>query len=152
MDAEERGISEAIASCMALMSQLRTPIIVTIIGEGGSGGAIAIAVGDHIAMLEHAIYSVIPPEGCAAIMETFGRDGNRGPEAATALKLTAADNLRLGTIDEVIPEPIGGAHRNAAAAAAAMQAVILRVLPSLQALSGEELVERRYARLRRLGQ
>jgi len=152
VEAEERGISEAIASSMALMSQLRTPIFVTIIGEGGSGGAIGIAVGDYITMLEHAIYSVIPPEGCAAIMETFGRDGGRGSEAATALKLTAADNLRLGTIDEVIPEPLGGAHRNLPETATSIRTTILRVLPTLLSLPPEELVARRYARLRRIGQ
>ena len=107
LEAEERGISEAIAASMALMSRLPTPIYVVVIGEGGSGGAIGIAVGDHVAMLEHSIYSVIPPEGCAAILDTFGRDGSRGHEAAQALKLTAQDNLRLGIIDEIIPKPTG---------------------------------------------
>lgn len=152
LEAEERGISEAIASSMACMSQLRTPIVIVIIGEGGSGGAIGIAVGDHIAMLEHAIYSVIPPEGCAAILDTFGRDGRRGFEAAEALKLTAADNLRLGTIEEVIPEPIGGAHRDPAQTAMAIRAAVLRILPILQGLTIDELLERRYAKFRRIGQ
>ena len=150
-EAEERGISEAIASCMELMSRLRTPIVVVIVGEGGSGGAIGLAVGDYIAMLEHAIYSVIPPEGCAAILDTFGRDGRRGFEAAAALKLTAADNLHLGTIEEVIPEPLGGAHRDPVQTAAAIQAAVLRILPTLQQLPIEELLERRYAKFRRIG-
>jgi len=152
LEAEERGISEAIASCMGLMSRLRTPILVTVIGEGGSGGAIGIAVGDHVAMLEHSIYSVIPPEGCAAILDTFGRDGTRGHEAAQALKLTAGDNLRLGIIDEVIPEPLGGAHRNPVETAALIKQSIQRVLPGLRQLSDSELTARRYARFRKLGQ
>ncbi|HEY3377920.1 MAG TPA: acetyl-CoA carboxylase carboxyltransferase subunit alpha [Armatimonadota bacterium] len=152
LEAEERGISEAIAASMALMSQLRTPIIVTVIGEGGSGGAIGIAVGDHISMLEHSVYSVIPPEGCAAILDTFGRDGSRGHEAATALKITAEDNLRLGIIDEVIPEPIGGAHRRAQDTAQLIKASIQRVLPKLQRLSLDELVDRRYSKFRNIGQ
>lgn len=151
LEAEERGISEAIASSMALMSRLRTPILVTVIGEGGSGGAIGIAVGDHIAMLEHSIYSVIPPEGCAAILDTFGRDGSRGHEAAKALKLTAEDNLRLGIIDEVIPEPVGGAHRREQDTALAIKDALLRKLPELQGLPIDELVARRYAKFRKIG-
>ena len=151
MEAEERGISEAIAASMALMSRLHTPIYVVIIGEGGSGGAIGIAVGDHIAMLEHSIYSVIPPEGCAAILDTFGRDGSRGYEAAAALKLTAADNLRLGIIDEIIPEPLGGAHRDLTGTAALIKQSLLRALPPLQTLSPEALVEARYQKFRRIG-
>ncbi|HEX2998690.1 MAG TPA: acetyl-CoA carboxylase carboxyltransferase subunit alpha [Armatimonadota bacterium] len=152
LEAEERGISEAIASSMALMSRLRTPIFVTIIGEGGSGGAIGIAVGDHIAMLEHSIYSVIPPEGCAAILDTFGRDGSRGHEAAIALKLTANDNFRLGTVDEVIPEPIGGAHRRAQDTADAIKQSILNKLPELQRMPVTELLAKRYAKFRKIGQ
>jgi len=152
LEAEERGISESIAASMALMSRLRTPICVVIIGEGGSGGAIGIAVGDHIAMLEHSIYSVISPEGCAAILDTFGRDGSRGHEAAQALKLTAQDNLRLGIIDEVISEPIGGAHRNPQGTAELIKRFILATLPRLQALPIEDLLERRYAKFRKIGQ
>jgi acetyl-CoA carboxylase carboxyl transferase subunit alpha len=136
---------------MALMSRLRTPIYVAIVGEGGSGGAIGIALGDHLAMLEHSIYSVIPPEGCAAILETFGRDGSRGYEAAEALKLTAEDNLRLGIIDEVIAEPVGGAHRNLQDTAMLIKGSILSVLPELQAQPVEQLLMRRYARFRRIG-
>lgn len=151
-EAEERGISEAIAASMALMSRLRTPIYVVVVGEGGSGGAIGIAVGDHVAMLEHSVYSVIPPEGCAAIMDAFGRDGSRGFEAAQALKLTAQDNLRLGIIDEVITEPIGGAHRNLNGTAELIKSSIKAILPGLQILPVETLLEQRYARFRRIGQ
>jgi acetyl-CoA carboxylase carboxyl transferase subunit alpha len=152
LEAEERGISEAIASSMAMMSRLKTPIYVVVIGEGGSGGAIGIAVGDHICMLEHTIYSVIPPEGCAAILDTFGRDGTRGGEAAAALKITAHDNLRMGIIDEVIPEPIGGAHRNVLEAALIIKESILNNLARLDKLSKEELVEKRYAKFRKIGE
>jgi acetyl-CoA carboxylase carboxyl transferase subunit alpha len=152
LEAEERGISASIAESMASMSRLRTPIYVVVIGEGGSGGALAISVGDHIAMLEHAIYSIMPPEGCAAILDTFGRDGSRGFEAAEALKLTAQDNQRLGLIDEVIPEPLGGAHRQAANTAQLIKQSILRVLPVLQQQSTEDLLAARYAKFRRVGQ
>jgi acetyl-CoA carboxylase carboxyl transferase subunit alpha len=152
LEAEERGISEAIAACMALMSRLRTPIVVSVIGEGGSGGAIGIAVGDHISMLEHSVYSVIPPEGCAAILDTFGRDGTRGHEAANALRITAADNLRLGIIDEVIPEPLGGAHRNPTDTAALLKAAFTRTLATLQAQPLDTLLANRYAKFRKLGQ
>lgn len=152
LEAEERGISESIAASMALMSRLRTPIFVVVIGEGGSGGAIGIAVGDHIAMLEHSIYSVIPPEGCAAILDTFGRDGSRGFEAAQALKLTAQDNLRLGIIDEIIPEPVGGAHRNATETAVLIKQSIQQALTRLCALSPDALTAQRYAKFRALGQ
>ncbi len=152
LEAEERGISEAIAACMALMSRMRVPIIVTVIGEGGSGGALGIAVGNYVTMLEHSVYSVIPPEGCAAILDTFGRDGSRGSEAAAALKITAQDNLAMGIIDEVIPEPVGGAHRKPNETAVLIKASILRNLKKLQKMSPEELAEHRYARFRRIGQ
>jgi len=152
LEAEERGISEALASSMALMSRLRTPIMAVILGEGGSGGAIGIGVADHVAMLEHSIYSIMPPEGCAAILDTFGRDGTRGYEAAVALKLTAQDNLKLGIIDEVIPEPLGGAHRQPLETAMRIKASIMRTLPLLQCLTTDELVARRYAKFRRIGQ
>jgi len=109
---EERGISEAIARNMLEMSMLNVPVIVAVVGEGGSGGALGIAVGDKILMQEHAIYSVIPPEGCAAILSEFKRDPSRAPEAAAAMKITAPETLELGVIDEVLPEPLGGAHRN----------------------------------------
>lgn len=152
LEAEERGISEAIAASMAAMSSLRTPIYVVVIGEGGSGGALGISVGDYIAMLEHAIYSIMPPEGCAAILDTFGRDGTRGYEAAEALKLTAQDNLRFGIVDEVIAEPIGGAHRNAEETATLIKQSILTNLPKLQELPMDELLTKRYEKYRRLGQ
>ena len=151
LEAEERGISESIAASMGLMSRLRTPICVAIIGEGGSGGAIGIAVGDHIAMLEHAIYSVIPPEGCAAILDTFGRDGSRGFEAAAALKITAEDNLRMGIIDEVIAEPLGGAHRDLPGTAERLKQSLVRTLTRLQAQSLDDLLEARYLKFRNLG-
>jgi len=152
LEAEERGISEAIAESMAVMSRLRTPIYVIVIGEGGSGGALAISVGDHIAMLEHAIYSIMPPEGCAAILDTFGRDGSRGYEAAEALKLTAHDNQRLGLIDEVIAEPLGGAHRQPVDTAQLIKQSILRTLPALQQLSINDLLAARYEKFRCIGQ
>lgn len=151
LDAEERGISNAIAENMELMSCLRTPIIVTIIGEGGSGGAIGLAVGDHVMMLEHSIYSVIPPESCAVILNTFGRDASRAPEAAEALRLAAKETLALGAVDEIIPEPLGGAHRDPAAAAANVDKAITRALARLQAMPAEALVAARYQKLRGIG-
>lgn len=151
LESEERGISEAIASSMALMSQLRTPIYVVVIGEGGSGGALGISVGDHLAMLEHAIYTIMPPEGCAAILDTFGRDGSRGYEAAVALQLTAEDNLRNGIIDEIIPEPLGGAHRRALETALLIKVSIARTLPMLREKPVGELLDQRYAKYRRIG-
>lgn len=152
VEAEERGICEAIASSMMTMSQLTVPVVVVIIGEGGSGGAIALAVGDWVAMLEHAIYSVIPPEGCAAILTTFGRDASRASEAAEALRLTAEATFQLGVIDEVIEEPLGGAHRDPGAAAQGIKSSILRSLEGLSHLTPAALVDRRYRKFRRLGQ
>ena len=148
LDAEERGISNAIAENMELMSGLRTPIVVVIIGEGGSGGAIGMAVGDHVMMLEHSIYSVIPPESCAVILNAFGRDANRASEAAEALRLAAKETMALGAVDEIIPEPLGGAHRDPAAAAANVEKAITRALTRLQAVPVDELVKARYAKLR----
>jgi acetyl-CoA carboxylase carboxyl transferase subunit alpha len=152
VEAEERGICESIASSMMLMSQLAVPIVVVIIGEGGSGGAIALAVGDWIAMLEYSIYSVIPPEGCAAILSTFGRDASRAPEAAQALRLTADSTFELGVVDEVIEEPVGGAHRDPAATAQRIKSSVLRSLEGLSHLSPAELIDRRYRKFRRMGQ
>jgi len=151
LDAEERGIANAIAENMMLMSALRTPIIVTIIGEGGSGGAIGIAVGDHVMMLEHAIYSVIPPESCAVILEAFGRDPTRGPEAAEALRISAKQTLSLGAADEIVPEPLGGAHKDAAAAAQSLKEAITRNLARLRALPVDDLLAARYQKLRGFG-
>lgn len=151
LEAEERGIANAIAESMLLMSMLQTPIIAIIIGEGGSGGAIGIAVADTVMMLEHAIYSVIPPESCAVILEAFGRDPSRGPEAADALRLSAQRTLELGAVDEIIPEPLGGAHRDPAATAQSVKAAIIKHLTRLQAKPVEELVKERYAKLRGIG-
>lgn len=146
--AEERGISEAIARSMMEMSSLETPIVVAVIGEGGSGGAIGIAVGDKILMLEHSIYSVLPPEGCAAII---WRDATKGKEAADALKLTAQGSLELGVIDEIVPEPLGGAHRNMEAAARNLKAAIVKALDEVEKLSIPKLVDKRYKKFRSMG-
>jgi acetyl-CoA carboxylase carboxyl transferase subunit alpha len=148
LEAEERGIANAIAENLELMSVLQTPIVVVIIGEGGSGGAIGIAVGDHVMMLQHAIYSVIPPESCAVILEAFGRDPSRGPEAAEALRLSAQQTLDLGAVDEIIPEPLGGAHKDPVAAAQSVKEAITRALQRLSAMPPEELLTARYRKLR----
>ncbi len=146
--AEERGQAEAIARNLREMAAFPVPIIVVVIGEGGSGGALAIGVGDRVLMLENAIYSVISPEGCAAIL---WRDGAKGHLAAEALKLTAADLLTLQVIDEVIPEPRGGAHRNYQEAAATVKEALLRHLGELKDVPGERLLSERYQRFRRMG-
>jgi acetyl-CoA carboxylase carboxyl transferase subunit alpha len=146
--AEERGQARAIAFNLMEMAALKTPIICTIIGEGGSGGALAIGIGDRILMCEHAWYSVISPEGCAAILF---RDASRAPEAAAALKLTAPELKSLGIVDEVIPEPRGGAHRDLPAMAQALKTAILTHLDQLQALSSQDLMEKRYQKFRSLG-
>ncbi len=143
--AEERGQAEAIARNLREMASLRTPIIVCITGEGGSGGALAIAVGDRILMLEHSVYAVISPEGCAAILWS---DGTKGAQAAEALKPTAQDIIKLGVIDEIIKEPVGGAHRDHEATATNMKEAIARNLTELNKLSGDELVEGRYNKFR----
>ena len=145
---EERGIAEAIATTMHDVFLLSVPIIVVVIGEGGSGGALGIAVGDRVLMLEHSIYSVIAPEGCTAIL---GYDPSRTPEVAAALHLTANDALRLGVVDEVVPEPPGGAHRNYAASAAALEQAIRRHLGEVQGRSPEQLIHERRQRFRHLG-
>ncbi len=146
--AEERGQSEAIARNLREMSRLRVPIVCVVIGEGGSGGALAIAVGDRILMLENAVYSVISPEGCAAIL--WG-DRARAPQAADALKLTAADLNRLGIVDMVVPEPLGGAHRDAEAAARQLRSGLVTAFGELAGLSGDELVRRRQAKFMAMG-
>ena len=144
--AEERGQAEAIARNLRDMAALTVPIIVTVTGEGGSGGALAIAVGNRVLMMQYSVYAVISPEGCAAILWS---DGTRGPEAAEALKLTAQDIAELGTvIDEVIPEPPGGAHNDHSAAAAQVKKVLRRHLSELSKLSAAELVEQRYRKFR----
>jgi len=146
--AEEDGISNTIAVCLREMVMLKTPIVVSIVGEGGSGGALGIAVGDRILMLEHAVYSVIPPEGCAAIL---WNDRNRAPEAAEALKVTAHSAKQFGIVDEVLEEPLGGAHRDPAAAAATLKTAILCHLAALSSLSPEALLEARYTKFRNMG-
>jgi acetyl-CoA carboxylase carboxyl transferase subunit alpha len=146
--AEERGQAEAIARNLREMASFPVPIIVVVIGEGGSGGALAIGVGDKILMLENAIYSVISPEGCAAIL---WRDGSKGSLAAEALKMTAADLLRLGVIDEIIPEPIGGAHRDYHEVASHVKEAVARHLSALKEISEEKLLADRYKLFRRMG-
>lgn len=147
--AEERGISEAIARNMMEMSTLETPVIIVVVGEGGSGGAIGIGVGDRVLMMENSIYSVIPPEGCAAII---WRDPTKGKEAAEALKITSHEAKKLGVIDEIIPEPLGGAHRNPDQAAKALKAALVKHLDELEKLTIPELVEQRYAKFRAMGE
>lgn len=146
--AEERGQGEAIAHNLYLLSKLNTPIIVVIIGEGGSGGALAIGIGDRILMLENAIYSVISPEGCAAIL---WKDETKAEEAAKALCLTSKDLLRLGVIDEIIREPNGGAHRDPEKVAEALKRSLVRNLDALTKMDREALVLKRYKRFRKIG-
>ncbi len=147
--AEERGQAEAIARNLLEMSRLHTPIVVVVTGEGGSGGALAIAVGDRILMLEHSIYSVISPEGCAAILWS---DGTKGEVAAEALKPTARDLKELGVIDEIVSEPPGGAHRNHEATAKSVHEAIERNLRELKALPMDKLLAERYDKFRTMGQ
>jgi acetyl-CoA carboxylase carboxyl transferase subunit alpha len=144
--AEERGQAEAIARNLREMAALTVPVIVTVTGEGGSGGALAIAVGNKVLMMQYSVYAVISPEGCAAIL---WNDGTMGPQAAEALKLTSADIDELGcVIDDVIPEPEGGAHNDPVAAAAAVKEYLKKHLAELQKLSPEALVEQRYQKFR----
>ena len=147
-EAEERGQAEAIAKSLEFFARLRTPVVVVVTGEGGSGGALAIAVGDRVLMLENAVYSVISPEGCAGIL---WRDGSKAPEAAKALKITARDLKRLKAIDEIVPEPAGGAQTNHAAAAANVKKAVLKALKELAKVPVDQLVEERYSKLRALG-
>lgn len=144
IDAEERGQSEAIAYNLAVMSRLKTPIISTVIGEGGSGGALAIGVCDELIMLENSIYSVISPEGCASIL---WKSAERAADAAEAMGVTAGRLYELGLVDRLISEPLGGAHRNPESVAAAMKNNLLETLDRLSGLDGDQLVERRYERL-----
>ncbi|MGZ6255650.1 MAG: acetyl-CoA carboxylase carboxyltransferase subunit alpha [Candidatus Limnocylindria bacterium] len=146
--AEERGQAEAIASSIKLMTGLQVPIVVVIIGEGGSGGALAIGVGDEVLALENATYSVISPEGCAAIL---WRAPEAAPAAAAAMRMTAADQLELGIIDSVIDEPGDGAHEDHGRTAAAVKAAILAALGRITRLETEALLTTRYARLRGIG-
>ena len=148
LGAEERGQAEAIAKALQVMASLECPMISIVIGEGGSGGALALGVTDRILMLEYSIYSVISPEGCASIL---WRDPAKISEAAAQLRLTAPDLVQLGVCDEIIAEAPGGAHRDAAVTAAKMRSAIKRHLKELVDLSSSELVERRYQKFRRMG-
>ena len=147
-EAEERGQAEAIAKSLEFFSRLKTPVVVVVTGEGGSGGALAIAVGDRVLMMENAVYSVISPEGCAGIL---WRDGKKAPEAAEALKITAHDLQRLGAIDAVVKEPAGGAQKNHRLACANVKKAVLKALKDLKGLSAEALLDARYAKLRAYG-
>ena len=147
-EAEERGQAEAIAKSLEFFSRLKTPVVVVVTGEGGSGGALAIAVGDRVLMMENAVYSVISPEGCAGIR---WRAGKKAPEAAEALKITAHDLQRLGAIDAVVKEPAGGAQKNHRLACANVKKAVLKALKDLKGLSTEALLDARYAKLRAYG-
>ncbi|MBI3996640.1 MAG: acetyl-CoA carboxylase carboxyltransferase subunit alpha [Candidatus Omnitrophica bacterium] len=146
--AEERGQAHSIAHNMREMARLKIPIYICVIGEGGSGGALGVGVGDWVAMLENAYYSVISPEGCAAIL---WRDRARAPDAAEALKLTSADLLKLGIVDEVIEEPLGGAHRDPEFIAQRLRASLLRFFKLTDGMTSEGLLEQRYKRFRQIG-
>ena len=149
LDAEERGQAEAIARNLREMSRLPVPIIVTITGEGGSGGALAIAVGDQVNMFENSVYSVISPEGCASIL---WRDASKAEVAAQALRITATDLSEMGIVDNVVPEPEGGAHTDHEATARLLEPVLVRAFDDLRGLPVNELLERRYNKFRRMGQ
>jgi acetyl-CoA carboxylase carboxyl transferase subunit alpha len=148
LGAEERGQAQAIAVNLREMAGFATPIVCVVTGEGGSGGALAIGVGDRVLMLEHAIYSVISPEGCAAIL--WG-NAAKAPEAAELMRVTAPDLLRLGVIDAIVPEPVGGAHRNWSETAANLRAALRDQLWELRSRSGDQLLADRYERFRRIG-
>ncbi len=148
IESEERGVAEAIAVNLREMAMLEVPVIVLVHGEGGSGGALGIAVGDRILMHEFAIYSVIPPEGCAAIL---WRDPAKKVEASEALKITAPDLLKLGIIDEIVNEPVGGAHTNPAQAAALVDIALDRALNEIGAMGTEARLDARYQKFRKMG-
>ena len=149
IESEERGVAEAIALNLREMMMLEVPIVIVVCGEGGSGGALGIAIGDRVLMQEFAVYSVIPPEGCAAIL---WRDANRKVEAAEALKITAPDLLALGLIDVIIPEPAGGAHNDLDAATALVDQAIDETLGDLSSMSIAARLETRYEKFRRMGE
>jgi acetyl-CoA carboxylase carboxyl transferase subunit alpha len=148
LEAEARGQAEAIAKNLTVMATLRTPYVIVVTGEGGSGGALGIAVGDVVMMLQYAVYSVISPEGCASIL---WRDGKKAPEAAEAMKITADSLLKLGIIDEILPEPSGAAHSDPAAMVKTVKAAVVRHVKELKKLSPDEIAKRRYAKLRTMG-
>ena len=148
LDAEERGQAEAIARNLIEMAELRVPIVVTVTGEGGSGGALALGVGDRILMLEYSVYSVISPEGCAAIL---WKDQEKRAQAAEAMRVTAPDLAELGVIDEIVPEPLGAAHSDPQAAARAVGDAIERALVAVERVPIDRLLAERYAKFRALG-
>ena len=149
VDAEERGQSEAIARSLSVMIALRVPVITAVIGEGGSGGALAIGVCDRLIMMEYSTYSVISPEGCASIL---WKSTDKAPEAAAAMKITSADLKKLGLVDEIVPEPLGGAHRDPEQAAAHLNASLVRHLEEVSSWTIPELLGKRYERLQSFGQ
>src|SRR5678809_473124 len=146
--AEERGQSEAIGACLAAMARARVPIVATIIGEGGSGGALALGVANRVHVMEYGTYSVISPEGCASIL---WKDGSKADEAAARMKMTAPDLLALKIVERVIEEPAGGAHQDPAAAARAVDGALSAAMRELLAMTPDELQEDRYRRFRALG-
>jgi acetyl-CoA carboxylase carboxyl transferase subunit alpha len=148
VDAEERGQAEAIARNLLEMAKLEVPVVAVVIGEGGSGGALALGVADRVLMMENAIYSVISPEGCASIL---WKDASQAPKAAAALKLTAPHLLELGIIDGIVKEPLGGAHSDFDAAAASLKEAIIEAFSELSELSAEQLVEERYQKFAHMG-
>ena len=147
--AEERNIAEAIARNLREMMDLKTPIVTAVLGEGGSGGALGIGVADRVLMLENSYYSVISPEGCAAIL---WKHRKHAPEAAEAMRLTAADLAAMNLVDEVIAEPLGGAHHDVRAAARSLKEALVRQIDTLTKLSEQELLEARYSKFREAGQ
>jgi acetyl-CoA carboxylase carboxyl transferase subunit alpha len=149
VESEERGVAEAIAFNLREMMMLEVPIVVLVCGEGGSGGALGIAIGDRVLMQEFSVYSVIPPEGCAAIL---WRDANRKVEAAAALKITAPDMLALGLVDAIVPEPTGGAHNNPDVATALVDQALSAALPDVAALSVDDRLRIRYDKFRKMGE
>jgi acetyl-CoA carboxylase carboxyl transferase subunit alpha len=148
VEAEERGIARAIAVSLMEMSRLPTPIVACVIGEGGSGGALGIAVADQVAVMEHAYYSVISPEGCAAIL---WKSGEHAPKAAEALRLTPQQLKKLDLIDGIVPEPLGAAHRDPELAARNLESWISKALRDVRRLKIDSLLRRRYERLRKMG-
>jgi len=148
LDAEERGQAEAIARNLKEMAKLRVPVVSVVLGEGGSGGALALGVANRVLMLEYAIYSVITPEGCASIL---WKDAARAPAAAEALRLTAPNLLAQGLIDAVVAEPLGGAHSNWDKAAALLKTAVLNAFEGLAAMSPDELVDQRYQKFSAMG-